>query len=72
MAFLYGGKKLGPIARKNAAYVVKNLGYNNIEFKQGFLESIPIENISVDLVTSNCVINLSTKKVTFLKKYIEF
>ena len=56
------------IARKNAAQVVKNLGYNNIEFKQGFLESIPIENISVDLVTSNCVINLSTKKSDVFKE----
>ena len=56
------------IARKNAAQVVKNLGYNNIEFRQGFLESIPIENISVDLVTSNCVINLSTKKSDVFKE----
>jgi len=56
------------IARKNATQVVKNLGYNNIEFKQGFLESIPIENISVDLVTSNCVINLSTKKSDVFKE----
>ena len=56
------------IARKNAAQVVKNLGYNNIEFRQGFLEGIPIENISVDLVTSNCVINLSTKKSDVFKE----
>ena len=50
------------VARKNAALVAKNLGYNNIEFRQGYLESIPIDNSSVDLVTSNCVINLSTDK----------
>ena len=56
------------VARKNASQVVKNLGYNNIEFKQGFLESIPIADMSVDLVTSNCVINLSTKKSDVFKE----
>ena len=56
------------IARKNASQVVKNLGYNNIEFKKGFLEDIPIEDTSVDLVTSNCVINLSTNKNAVFKE----
>ncbi len=50
------------VARKNATLVAKNLGYNNIEFRQGYLESIPVDDSSVDLVTSNCVINLSTDK----------
>jgi len=49
-------------ARKNAVVVSKNLGYSNLEFKQGFLEAIPMEDHSVDLVTSNCVINLSPQK----------
>ncbi len=49
-------------ARKNAEQVSKNLGYNNIEFKHGFLESIPMDDQSADVVTSNCVINLSTEK----------
>jgi ubiquinone/menaquinone biosynthesis C-methylase UbiE len=49
-------------ARKNAEQVSKNLGYNNIEFKHGFLESIPMDDQSVNVVTSNCVINLSTEK----------
>jgi ubiquinone/menaquinone biosynthesis C-methylase UbiE len=56
------------IARVNSEQVVKNLGYNNIEFMQGFLESIPITDMSVDLVTSNCVINLSTKKNEVFKE----
>ena len=49
-------------ARKNAEQVSKNLGYNNTEFKHGFLEAIPVDDESVDVVTSNCVINLSTNK----------
>jgi len=50
------------VAQKNAIPVAKNLGYNNVEFKKGFLEAIPLKDQSVDLVTSNCVINLSTNK----------
>ncbi|MEE9258802.1 MAG: methyltransferase domain-containing protein [Nitrospinaceae bacterium] len=54
-------KMLGT-ARKHAEQVSRNLGYNNIEFKHGFLESIPMDDESTDVVTSNCVINLSTQK----------
>ncbi len=50
------------VAQKNALRVAENLGYNNVEFKKGFLEAIPLQDQSVDLVTSNCVINLSTNK----------
>ncbi len=55
-------------ARKNARKVGDNLGFHNVEFKQGFLESIPMEDESVDLVTSNCVINLSTQKKEVFKE----
>ena len=50
------------VAQTNAIPVAENLGYNNVEFKKGFLEAIPLQDQSVDLVTSNCVINLSTNK----------
>ena len=56
------------VARKNAIPVAKNLGYSNVEFKQGFLESLPLEDQSVDLVTSNCVINLSLDKKEVFKE----
>jgi arsenite methyltransferase len=50
------------VAQKNAVSVAENLGYNNVEFKKGFLEAIPLKDQTVDIVTSNCVINLSTNK----------
>lgn len=50
------------VAQKNAVSVAENLGYDNVEFKKGFLEAIPLKDQSVDIVTSNCVINLSTNK----------
>ncbi len=60
-------EKMLAVARENAQAVSQNLGYNNLEFKQGFLENIPLEDESVDVVTSNCVINLSTRKKDVFK-----
>jgi len=49
-------------AQKNKVKVAENLGYDNVEFRKGFLEEIPAEDESIDLVTSNCVINLTAEK----------
>jgi ubiquinone/menaquinone biosynthesis C-methylase UbiE len=46
----------------NATKVSKNLGYYNVEFRHGFLEDVPVDTGSVDLLTSNCVVNLSPDK----------
>jgi ubiquinone/menaquinone biosynthesis C-methylase UbiE len=47
-------------ARNNA---VKH-GYRNVEFRKGDIENqIPVDNDSVDVVVSNCVINLTSNKV---------
>jgi len=37
-------------------------GYTQVEFRQGRLEALPVEDASVDAVTSNCVINLVPDK----------
>ncbi len=39
-----------------------NNNYRNVEFRVGEIESLPVENSSVDVIISNCVINLSTDK----------
>ncbi len=44
------------------AVVAENLGYDVVEFKKGFLEDIPCDDSTFDLVISNCVINLSEDK----------
>ncbi|MCL4113314.1 UNVERIFIED_CONTAM: hypothetical protein GTU68_039344 [Idotea baltica] len=46
------------LARKNA--VISN--YNNVEFRQGDIEDMPVVESSVDVVVSNCVLNLLPKK----------
>jgi 7,8-dihydro-6-hydroxymethylpterin dimethyltransferase len=50
------------VARENQPKVAAALGYDAVDFREGFLEAIPVESKSVDLVTSNCVINLSPDK----------
>jgi len=45
-------------ARKNA----RKGRYNNVEFKLGEAENIPVKDNSIDLVISNCVINLVPNK----------
>ncbi|MDQ6803015.1 MAG: methyltransferase domain-containing protein, partial [Acidobacteriota bacterium] len=50
------------VARENQPRVAAALGYDAVEFREGFLEQIPVESKSVDLVTSNCVVNLSPDK----------
>ena len=42
--------------------VANALGWDVVEFKRGFLEAIPLDAATADVVTSNCVINLSPDK----------
>lgn len=46
------------LARKNAAVA----GAGNVEFLKGEIENIPLPDASVDVIVSNCVINLSADK----------
>ena len=50
------------VARENQQQVTQALGYNVVEFRRGYLEQIPVEDKVADVVTSNCVINLSPDK----------
>jgi SAM-dependent methyltransferase len=40
----------------------EKLGVSNVEFRRGYLEALPLADESVDVIISNCVINLSTEK----------
>jgi arsenite methyltransferase len=52
------------LARKNAV----KAGAENVEFLRGHIEEIPLPDASVDVVISNCVINLSGDKQTVLNE----
>lgn len=45
-------------ARENA----KKGAYSNVEFRQGDIENLPVDDSSVDVIISNCVINLAPDK----------
>ena len=49
-------------ARKNIAAYCERTGLNNVEFRLGEIEHLPVADASVDAVISNCVINLSPDK----------
>jgi len=51
-------------ARANA----KKGGYVNVEFRLGEIEKLPVEDNSVDVIISNCVINLSPDKEAVFKE----
>lgn len=45
-------------SRSNAT----RLGFTNVEFRSGYLEDLPVDDLGIDVVISNCVINLSPDK----------
>lgn len=51
-------------ARSNAIKV----NTANVEFREGYLEALPVEDASVDVVISNCVINLSPDKAQVFRE----
>lgn len=49
-------------ARKNIAHYRQSTGLDNVEFRLGEIEHLPVADASVDVIISNCVINLSPDK----------
>jgi arsenite methyltransferase len=63
--FAYGldmTQEMLDLARRNAA----EAGATNVEFLEGEIEAIPLPDASVDVIISNCVINLSVDKPAVL------
>lgn len=60
------GKVIGvdftPVMVQRARQNAEKLGYNNVEFRQGDIEDLPVSDQSVDVVVSNCVLNLVPDK----------
>ena len=52
------------LARRNAI----ELGVSNVEFKLGDIEALPVEDAIIDVIISNCVVNLSTDKAQTLRE----
>jgi len=56
------GVDMTPEMLERARLAASQLGFRNVEFRQGYLENLPVEAASVDVIISNCVINLSPDK----------
>ena len=50
------------VARRNIAQYQERTGLKNVEFRLGEIEHLPVADSSIDVVLSNCVINLSPDK----------
>ena len=70
---LLAAQKVGPEGRvigvdmtpemiERAQANAKRVNATNVEFRQGYLEELPVESNTVDVIISNCVINLSPDK----------
>ena len=47
---------------ERATRAAKKAGYTNVEFRKGQAESLPVQDGTVDVILSNCVINLTEDK----------
>lgn len=60
------GKVIGidftPIMIEKARINTEKLGYNNVEFRQGDIDDMPVNDNVADVIVSNCVLNLVPNK----------
>lgn len=56
------GVDMTPAMLQRARRSAQKGGYENVKFKHGYAEKLPVPDASVDVVISNCVINLSEDK----------
>jgi len=67
-----GGRVIGvdmtPEMIQKATENAKKSGYKNVELRLGDIEKLPVEDNSIDVIISNCVINLSPDKESVFKE----
>ena len=56
------GVDMTPEMIERATASAKRLDISNVEFRQGYIEDLPVDANTVDVIISNCVINLSPDK----------
>ncbi|RBP29902.1 ubiquinone/menaquinone biosynthesis C-methylase UbiE [Oceanihabitans sediminis] len=60
------GKVIGidftPIMIEKARTNAEKLGFNNVEFREGDIDNMPVNNDTADVIVSNCVLNLVPNK----------
>jgi arsenite methyltransferase len=61
------GVDMTPEMVQKAQEIGKKYGYHNVEFRLGEIDDLPVDSNSVDIVISNCVINLAPDKLKVFK-----
>ncbi len=56
------GVDMTPAMLQRARKAAKKGGYDNVKFRHGYAEKLPVEDASIDVIISNCVINLTEDK----------
>lgn len=56
------GVDMTPVMLSKARLNAEKSGHSNVEFRLGEIEHLPVADVSVDVIISNCVINLSPNK----------
>jgi arsenite methyltransferase len=64
------GVDMTPAMLEKANASKAKMGVKNVEFRQGNIEALPVEDNSIDVVMSNCVINLSPDKPSVFREVI--
>jgi len=56
------GVDITPEMIKKSSEITKRQGFDNVEFRLGDIENLPVDSESIDVIISNCVINLAPNK----------
>jgi SAM-dependent methyltransferase len=62
------GVDMTPEMLLKARTAAERMGVTNVEFREGYLEALPVDDGTVDLVISNCVVNLSPDKPQVIRE----
>lgn len=62
------GVDMTPAMLQRARETAKKAGFTNITFRHGFADKLPVADGSVDMVISNCVINLTEDKAKVFRE----
>ncbi len=64
------GVDFSPAMLKKARQNVQKMNFSNVEFREGDIESLPVDDASIDVVISNCVLNLVPDKKNVFNEII--
>jgi arsenite methyltransferase len=62
------GVDMTPEMLERARAAAERMGIQNVEFRYGILEDLPVDDASVDVILSNCVINLAPEKAPVFRE----